>query len=174
VDDPTPIKRFRQIPMSYAAAAKENTTIDTNTDESKETVSSVTSADLDRLFDKMKKYVAGNTDTSGLNIGDLEVKISQSTKEVQEVRDQLSATVATLTTRVDSLADDLQRHNSKLSDDIQRQNVIILGMQQQFQDTMSEFSQKLQSMYKVANSEPNYVSPSASTSKPGQWGDQVK
>jgi hypothetical protein len=79
-----------------------------------------------------------------------------------------------LTTPVDSLADDLQRHNSKLSDDIQHQNVIILGMQQQFQDTMSEFSQKLQSMYKVANSEPNYVSPSASTSKPRQWGDQVK
>jgi hypothetical protein len=46
----------------------------------------------------MKKYVAGNIDTSGLNIGDLEAKMSQSTKEVQEVQDQLSSTVANLTT----------------------------------------------------------------------------
>ncbi len=116
----------------------------------------------------MKKYVAGNIDTSGLNIGDLEAKMSQSTKEVQEVQDQLSSTVANLTTWVDSLAEELKRHNSKLSDDIQGQNIIILGMQQQFQDTMSDFSHKLQSMHKSASSEPNFVSPSAFTSKPRQ------
>ena len=78
-----------------------------------------------------------------------------------------------LTTRVDSLADDLQRHNSKLSDDIQRQNVIILGMQQQFQDSLSDFSAKLQELYHHSST-ATIVSPSASTSNQRQWGTGTK
>jgi hypothetical protein len=48
----TPTKRFRQVPLSYAAAAGKDITADTPTDTSKATVSSITSADLDNLFDK--------------------------------------------------------------------------------------------------------------------------
>ncbi len=43
---------------------------------SKETVSSVTLADLDQLFEKMKHYVAGHSDPAGINIEELEAKMS--------------------------------------------------------------------------------------------------
>ncbi len=63
----TPIKRFRSVPLSYAAATSNDPTTDNPTDTSKATVSSVTSADLDQLFDKMKQYIAGSTATAGVN-----------------------------------------------------------------------------------------------------------
>jgi hypothetical protein len=77
--------------------------------------------------------------------------------------------VAGLTTRVDTLSEELESQTKKLSDEIERQNIIILGMQKQFQVTMSKFSTKLQAIY-----ESSSVSPLASTSEPGPRGDQGK
>jgi hypothetical protein len=165
----TPTKRFRQVPLTYAAAASVDTTSDVLTTPSNVVASSVTSADLDHLFEKMKTYIAGSTDTSGVNIEELEARISQSTKEVQEVRDQLGKSVSSITARVNSLSDEIKTHNEKISADIQRQNVIILGMQQQFQDTLSDFSAKLQALYNHSGNTTN-VPPFASTSNQGQWG----
>jgi hypothetical protein len=171
-EDLVPVKRFRSVPLSYAAVTNINS--NTNTDISKETVSSVTSADLDQLFEKMKQHVAGDIKATGINIDDLEAKMSQSTKEVQAVRDQLSQSVASISNRVDTLAAEVQCHNTKISDEIQRQNVIILGMQQQFQDTMADFSQKLQAIYSTSSHNATFISPPSSTSKPKQWGDKAK
>jgi hypothetical protein len=168
----TPIKRFRSVPLSYAAATSNDPTTDNPTDTSKATVSSVTSADLDQLFDKMKQYIAGSTTTTGVNLDELEARFSQSTKEVQEVRDQLSLTVSNIASRVDTLSDEIKAQNAKISDDIQRQNIIILGMQKQFQDSLKDFSAKLQDLYSTKNT--TIVSPLASTSTPGQWGTQDK
>ncbi len=98
----TPKKRFRQVPLTYAAATATDSTSVTNTETSKATVSSVTSADLDQLFEQMKQYVAKTPNTSGLNIEDLEAKMAASTKEVQSVREQLSHTISCLTSRVDN------------------------------------------------------------------------
>ena len=170
-EDLVPVKRFRSVPLSYAAVT--NTNSNTNTDISKETVSSVTSADLDQLYEKMKQHVAGDIKATGINIEDLEAKMSQSTKEVQAVRDQLSQSVASISNRVDTLAAEVQRHNTKISDEIQRQNVLIYGMQQQFQVTMADFSQKLQAIYNTSSLNTTFISPPASTSKPKQWGDET-
>ncbi len=93
-------------------------------------------------------------------------------KEVQEVRDQLSLTVSNIASRVDTLSDDMKAQNAKISDDIQCQNIIILGMQKQFQDSLSDFSTKLQDLYSTKNN--TIVSPLASTSTPGQWGTRDK
>jgi hypothetical protein len=90
-------KRFRQVPLTYAAATATDTST-TNMEASKATVSSVTSADLDHLFEQMKQYIADTPNTSGINIEDLEAKMSASTKEVQLVRDQLSTMISSLTT----------------------------------------------------------------------------
>jgi hypothetical protein len=136
-------------------------------------VSSVTSNDLDQLFEKMKKYIAGSTTTSGVNIEELEARFSQSTKEVQEVRDQLGKSVSNITARVNTLADEIKAHNAKMSDDIQRQNIIILGMQQQFQYSLSDFSAKLQELYHHSST-TTLASPSASTSNQRQWGTGTK
>ncbi len=173
-DTPTTVKRFRPVPLSYAAVTSTDNTTATTTATSQETISTVTPADLDLLFEKMKTYVAGSSDISGINIEELENRMSLSTKEVQTVREQLSSAVSTLTTCGDNLTEEVHRHNTKLSDEIQRQNVIILGMQQQFQDTMSDFSHKLQAIYNTTNGNSVLVSPPASTSKPGQRGDQDK
>jgi hypothetical protein len=170
-----PIKRFRQIPLSYAAAAAGNdTTSDTITDISKASVSSVTSADLDHLFEKMQKYVEGSADNNAVNIDKLEIRFSQSAQEVQSVRDQLSKTVSNITNRVEALSDELRTHNAKIADDIQHQNIIILGMQKQFQDSLSDFSTKLQILYNHAGTNPTTASPSASTSdqRPGKAWDK--
>ncbi len=94
--------------------------------------------------------------------------MSASTKEVQNVRDQLSHTISSLTSRVDNLSEELKIHNDKLSNEIQRQNVIIPGMQQQFQETMSDFTTKLQALYHATDKPPPTISPHASTSKPKQ------
>jgi hypothetical protein len=169
----TPVKRYRHVPLTYAAAASSDTPSVTPTDNSKATVSSVTSADLDQLFEKMKQYIAGSTDGPGVNIEELETRFSQSVKEVQEVRDNLTNTVSSITARVDTLSEEMKLQHAKISDDIQRQNVIILGMQKQFQDSLPDFSTKLQDLYNnqgIANS----VSPSASTSDQRQWGTWSK
>jgi hypothetical protein len=169
----TPKKRIRSVPLTYAAALHADSELDTTAEASKATVSSVTSADLDQLFEKMQKYIATKSDTSAINIEELEAKMSQSTTEVQHIRDQLSNTISSLTSRVDTLSDEMKQHNSKLSSEIQRQNVIILGMQQQFQETMSDFSDKLQAIYHTSNNKSTYISPSASTSKPKLWGEKA-
>ncbi len=106
------MKGFRQFPLTYAAAAKFDTTSDVSTAPSKPAVTSVTTADLDQLFEKMKKYIAGTSDTSGINIEELEARFSQSTKEVQEMRDQLSNSVSNITARVDNLSDEIKVHNA--------------------------------------------------------------
>ncbi len=169
----TPAKRFRPVPLTYAAAAGVDTPTEVLPTSSTVAVSSVTSGDLDQLFEKMKAYVAGSTTTSGVNIEDLEARFSQSTKEVQEMRDQLSNSVSNITARVDTLADEIKASNAKMSDDIQRQNIIILGMQQQFQDSLSDFSAKLQELYHHSST-ATIVSPSASTSNQRQWGTGTK
>jgi hypothetical protein len=169
----TPVKRFRHIPLTYAAAASVDTTSVTPTDNSKATVSSVTSADLDQLFEKMKQYIAGSTDTPGVNIEELEARFSQSAKEVQEVRDHLTNTVSNITARVETLSEEMKLQHAKISDDIQRQNVIILGMQKQFQESLSDFSSKLQDLYNNPGTTTS-VSPSASTSDKRQWGTGTK
>ncbi len=103
--------------------------------------------------------------------------MSQSTKEVQAVRDHLSQTVESLTNRVDTLSEEQKNHNATLSDEIKCQNILILGMQTQFQETMTDFSTKLQAIYSTTNTNnpsTSFVSPSASTSKTRHWGDQIK
>jgi hypothetical protein len=169
----TPIKRFRHVPMSYATAAMKDSPTTPATDGSKETVSSVTSADLDNLFDKMKQYIAGNSNPIGINIDELEAKVSQSAHEVQTVREQLCRSVKDLGTRVDNLSEELKLNNSRLSEEIQRQNVIILGMQRQFQDTMTDFSNKLQEIYSISEKSSPSISPTASTSKTRHWGESA-
>jgi hypothetical protein len=122
----------------------------------------------------MKKYVAGSTNTTGINIEELELRFSKSTQEIQAVREQLSTTVSSLTDRVEVLAAELKTQNAKLSDDIQRQNVVILGMQQQFQNSLADFSTKLQHLYSTAGDKPTTVTPSAPTRNQGPWGTREK
>ncbi len=90
------------------------------------------------------------------------------------MHDQLSHTISSLTSRVDTLLDELKLQNDKLSDEIRCQNIIILGMQTQFQDTMSYFASKLQALYNPPDTPTTTISPVASTSMTQHRGDQAK
>ncbi len=72
----TPTKHFRPVPLTYAAAAGLDTASATTTENSEAAVSSVTSADLGHLFEKMKQYIAGSANTSGANSEELEARFS--------------------------------------------------------------------------------------------------
>jgi hypothetical protein len=109
----TPTKRFRPVPLTYAVAAGSEIASAITTENSKVTVSSVTSADMDQLFEKIKQYIADFNDTSGVKIEELEARFSQSTKEVQEVRDHLSLTVSSITARVDTLSEEMKTQHAQ-------------------------------------------------------------
>jgi hypothetical protein len=160
--------------MTHAAAANKNANSDPPTDASKATVSTITFADFDQLFGKMKTYVADTPGNGGINIEELEAKIKKSSDEVQAARDHLSTTIFSISSRVDSLSEELKLQHSKLSDEIKRQNVIILGMQQQFQEGMADFSTKLKAIYTNQGDPALIISSPASTSKPRQGGEQDK
>ncbi len=173
VEEPQQLKRFRQVPMSYAAATVNEANPDAQTVSSKATVSSITSADLDQLYEKMKTYI-GDTATSEINIDDLESRMAKSTREIQEVREQLTTTVSSITTRVDTLSADIKLHTDQMASEIKRQNIIILGMQQQFQDSMSDFAIKLQALYNHPGTTIQPFTPTTTTSEQRRRGDEKK
>jgi hypothetical protein len=170
---PQPTKHFRQVPMSYAAATANADPPETQTDSSKATISSITSADLDQLYEKMKKYV-GNTAPSDLNIVDLESRMATSLREIQETRNQLTESVTGITVRVDLLSEDIKTHITQMASEIQRQNIIILGMQQQFQDSISDFSKKLQEIYTRTGNAAQPITPTTTTRDQRRRGDEQK
>ncbi len=151
-----PPKRFCQVPLSYAAATANDDPPEVQTNSS--TISSITSVDLDQLYEKMKKYV-GNTAPSDLNIEDLESRMATSSREIQEIRNQLTELVTGITARVDLLSEDIKTHTTQMASENQRQNIIILGMQQQFQDSISDFSKKLQEIYTRTGSAAQPITP---------------
>jgi hypothetical protein len=60
----------------------------------------------------MKAYV-GTTEISGFNTDELESRMAQSTKEVQEVHDQLSLSVNSITAQVNTLSDNIKLHTEQ-------------------------------------------------------------
>jgi len=170
---PQPTKRFRQVPLSYAAATANDDIPEVQTNSSKATISSITSADLDQLYEKMKKYV-GNTAPSDLNIEDLESRMATSSREILEMRNQLTESVTGITARVDLLSKDIKTHTTQMASEIQRQNIVILGMQQQFQDSISDFSKKLQEIYTRTGSAAQPITPTTTTRDQRRRGDEQK
>jgi FtsZ-binding cell division protein ZapB len=159
--------------MTYAAATAPAATLDSQTISSKATISSITSADLEQLYEKMKVYI-GTTTPSEINIDELETRMAKSTKEIQEVRDQLDNTVASITARVDTLSADIKLHTDQMASEIKRQNIIIIGMQQQFQDSMLDFSKKLQDIYNRSGTTIQSIPPTTTTSDQRRRGDGNK
>jgi hypothetical protein len=155
-------KRFRQVPLSYAAAVSEPNDTRTPTPLTTTTsISSLTSNDIDCLYERMKHHICTDYgDKPSVNIEELENQVKLSSQEVKVVRQQLEETFQALSSRVDDIA---------MS--INRQNVIILSMQKEFQMTMSEFSERLQLLYTTSNAHSN-ITPPTTTSAPRRWGEQ--
>lgn len=171
-EGPVP-KRVRPVPLSYAVAVapldveipKEPTKVTTAT-----TVSSLTSTDIDLLYDKMKHRISSDYgDHPTVNIVDLETQVNSSSKEVKAIAKQLEGTFQTISVN-------LQQQNSRVDNlalSIDKQNVIILGMQKDFQDTMRVFSDQLQELYKNSNGAQS-ITPTSTTSMQGSSSDTAR
>lgn len=178
---PQPTKRFRPIPMTYAAVTTQTAqTGQTKNSITPTSISSLTNEDINQLYDRMKHHLDPSLGQSiTLTAEELEQKISQSNLEIQEVKQQLQQTVQDLTGQVSNLAVEINRQNvlvtgqvDHLKGEISKQNVIILGIQKEFQQHMADISAQLREIYSSQNQQ--HATPSASTSKTGQWGSNIK
>jgi hypothetical protein len=174
-EDIQPPKRYKPVPLTYADAISHNIEASTTAVPTPTHLPSITQTDLDNLYDQMKQFVSDHSH-GGIQTAELEDKISRSTQEIQSVRDQLQHTIQGISTKVTTLANDMVTQTAKLSEEIQRQNVIILGMQRQFQESFSDFAHKLQELYQDRQLPPTNLNPSqvAATSKPRPWGSPEK
>jgi hypothetical protein len=174
-EDIQPPKRYKPVPLTYADAISHNIDASTTAVPTPTHLPSITQTDLDNLYDQMKQFVSDHSH-GGIQTAELEDKISRSTQEIQSVRDQLQHTIQGISTKVTTLANDMVTQTAKLSEEIQRQNVIILGMQRQFQESFSDFAHKLQELYQDRQLPPTNLNPSqvAATSKPRPWGSPEK
>jgi hypothetical protein len=163
-------KRARQIPLSYAAAITTPTEEATSSPSkltTTTTMSSLTSTDIDLLYEKMKHHISSDYgDSPAIKIEDLEIQVKNSSQEIKNITNQLEDTVKTM-----SLA--MQQQNTRVDNlalSIDKQNVIILGMQKDFQETMKHFSEQIQALYEKPITDQT-LTPTSTTSMKGRLGD---
>ncbi len=180
-DTSQPVKRFRPVPMSYAAAANPDTNVEQPLHPTPSTsISSLTNEDINQLYERMKHHVESKVgQATTLSTAELQQQVSQSNLEINAVKQQLQQTVQDISGQVDQLTTEISKQNSivtsqmdTLKGEINRQNIIILGMQKEFQQHMADFSAQLQEIY--TNQRQHVATSPASTSTNGQWGSTLK
>jgi hypothetical protein len=181
-DEPTqPVKRFRPVPMSYAAIVNgDSDAAQPSTSTPSTSISSLTNEDINQLYERMKHHVDSNIGQSTtLSTAELEKQVTQSNLEINAVKQQLQQTVQNITEQVAQLSAEINKQNvivtdqvTTLRDEINKQNIIVLGMQLEFQKHMADFSAQLQVIYTTQRQQT--ATPPASTSKNGQWGSNIK
>jgi hypothetical protein len=165
MENPSPSKRYRPVPLSYAAVvAPELSTAGAVTTATVATsLSALTSSDIDQLYEKMKHNISKEYgDNPTIKIDELERQVNISSQEIKLVKQTLDESVNTITARVDDL-----------TTTIHKQNTIILGMQKDFQETMSEFSSRLTAIY-AQSSVQQPLTPAVSTRDQRRWGESPK
>jgi hypothetical protein len=145
-EPPQPKKRFRPVPLTYATAAASSTSQKEQVPATATaSVSYLSSNDMDKLYEEMSKRIsATHGDITALNINELEQKVRQTSTDIQAVKQNLeqsiqgiSNSVEQLTTKVDKQHQDLHTTVQALKNTIERQNLVILGIQQEFKENMT-------------------------------------
>jgi hypothetical protein len=172
-----PKKRYRPVPLTYAAAASTPQTVPTLT-QTTASISSLSSNDMDKLYAEMSKRLsATHGDITKLNITELEQKVQQTSTDILTVKNNLensiqglSTSVEQLSTKVDQQNQDILNTVQELTNTIERQNIVILGIQQEFKDNLTILSEQYKQAFTFLG--PNsQVTPSAATSLNRQWGE---
>ncbi len=160
-DTTSPPKRPRVVHLSYSAAVSTVSVTTPSTPKptiAHSTVSSLTTQDLDALFERMKPYIRSEASSSNITIEELEDKMKHSHAEVLSIHEGLNTSIQDLSLRLETISSRMERQNS-----------IILGMENNFKDTLSDFSTKLKELhdYIKKTSTPTSMAP---TSKNVHWG----
>jgi len=91
-------------------------------------VSSLTDHDLDQLYERLKHHVALGDDASpGISAEDMERMVKESNNSIQQVRDEMSTSVTTLTEEI-----------TKIGEQVKRQNVVVVGVQKSLEATSKD------------------------------------
>jgi len=143
-------KRFRPATISYAAAAcaldqlNQHTTSNvsftlssqqpgTNSSPPSQTtlVSSLTNDDLDKLYGRLKHHSTA-PEEGGLSSDELEKMVQDSNSAIQQVHDEMKASVAELSSQVNTIGTQ-----------VSKQNAVVLGLQKTLEATTSDLKQNV-------------------------------
>jgi archaellum component FlaC len=123
-----PQKRFKPTIISYTAAVTPpvqatemvSDPSPTSTQQSSN-ISSLTDHDLEQLYERMKQHVViTDSESQGISTDELEKMVAESNNQIDQVREELRASV------------------SELSTQVKKQNVVVLGVQRTLESTSSE------------------------------------
>lgn len=136
---PTMQKRFRATPMTYSSVASSQpppTSEATQppppqaTANSTGSISSLTSTELDQLYERLKHHIDKDTTTSqGISASEMEQHVKKSNQDIQIMRQYMNDSITQLSTRLD------QMHS-----DINKQNAVIVGIQREFQTSITDMT----------------------------------
>jgi hypothetical protein len=147
--EPTTTKRFRTA-MTYSTAVSQPITTDTSATGTA-SMSSITTNDLDQLYERLKHHIGDDATSQGSSVADLEKQVTQSSQDIQLLRQDMHQTVAQLSTRLDQMHSDMCKQNS-----------VIVGIQRDFQMTITDMTSQFKELKNLVASLIQH-SPPAST-----------
>jgi hypothetical protein len=100
------------------------------------TISSLADSDIDQLYEKLKHHIGINS--KGGTVEEMEKLVQGSNNSVSQIRDEMRASVATLTSRVD-----------KVHLDLQKQNGVIVGIQFEAQHTVNDLATQFKDLQEL-------------------------
>jgi predicted nucleic acid-binding Zn-ribbon protein len=119
---------------------------------------------MDALFRRLQPFIASDVSSTGITIEELDERMKKSHEEVISIRDGLNSSITNLSSRLENMSNNMDRQNS-----------IILGMEGQFRDTFSAFSDKIKELHDLIRQTSTSNTPSAaSTGKQVHWGGGIK
>jgi hypothetical protein len=95
-------------------------------------------------------------------VEELDLKLQQSRDAVMSIQDSLNTSIF-----------DLSVQPQTMTTRMEKQNTIILGMENSFKETDTDFSIKLKEIYELVQQTSTYT-PTVSTNKSLHWGRSVK
>jgi hypothetical protein len=98
-------------------------------------MSSITTSDLDQLYECLKHHIGDDAMLQGFSEADLEKQVTQSSQDIQLLRQDMHQTVAQLSTRLDQMHSDMCKQNS-----------VIVGIQRDFQMTITDMTSQFKEL----------------------------
>lgn len=132
-------KRFRPSVISYAAAVSSSTPVDLQPSTLSQTtsqgpntqvrtaVSSLTTEELDQLYERLKHHTGVTDDSHGVSSDDLEKAVEESNKTIMQVREEMRLSVEELSTNV-----------AKIEKAVLKQNGVVLGISKTLEATSQD------------------------------------
>ncbi len=123
--------------MTYSTAVSQLITNDTSATGTA-SMSSITTRDLDQLYERLKHHIGDDATLQGFIVADLEKQITQSSQDIQLLCQDMHQTVAQLSACLDQMHSDMCKQNS-----------VIVGIQRDFQMTITDMTSQFKELKNV-------------------------